>query len=94
MFRMEDPTSFVFVVVVTEQDITTVPLQEDSQEDVEVAVTDTTLPIQTQEPHQVAPQIMEEPMARDLRVEQVARASAAVSSQEAVVAVVVEQEQA
>jgi hypothetical protein len=37
---------------------------------------------------------MEEPMARDLRVEQVARALAAVSLQEAVVAVVVEQERA
>jgi hypothetical protein len=94
MFRMEDPTSFVFVAVVTEQDITTVPLQEDSQEDVEVVVMDTTLPILMRELPLVAPQIMEEPMARDLRVEQVVRASAAVSSQEAVVAVVVEQEQA
>jgi hypothetical protein len=94
IFRMADPTCFVFVVVVTEQDTMTAPLREASQEDVEALVTDTTLPIQTQEPPQVAPRTMEEPMAQDLRVEQVVRASAAVSSQEAVVAVVVEQEQA
>jgi hypothetical protein len=94
MFRMADRMCFVFVAVVMEQDTMIVPLQEDSQEDVEVVVTDTTLPIQTQEPHQVAPRTMEEPMARDLRVEQVVRASAAVSSQEAAVEVVVEQERA
>jgi hypothetical protein len=90
MFRMEDPTSFVFAVAVMEQDTMIVPLQEDLQEDVEVVVTDTTLLIQMRELHLVAPQTMEEPMARDLRVEQVVRALAAVSSQEAVVVVVVE----
>jgi len=94
MFRMADLTCFVFVVAVTEQDTTTAPLQEDSQEDVEELVTDTTLPIPMRELLQVAPRTMEEPMARDLRVGQVVRASAVVSSQEAVVVVVVEQEQA
>jgi hypothetical protein len=91
---MEDQTSFVFVVVVMVQDTMTAPLQEGLQEGAEAVVMDTTLPIQTQESHQVAPRIMEEPMARDLQVEQVVRASAVVSLQEEVVAVVVEQEQA
>jgi len=94
MFRMADPTSFVFAVAVTEQDTTIAPMQEDSQEAVEALVTDTTLPIQMRELPQVAPRTMEEPMARDLRVEQVVLASAVVSSQEAVVVAVVEQEQA
>ncbi len=94
MFRMADRMCFVFVAVVMEQDTMIVPLQEDSQEDVEVVVTDTTLPIQMRELPLVAPRIMEEPMARDLRVEQVVRASAVASSQEAAVAVVVEQERA
>jgi hypothetical protein len=94
IFRMADRTCFVFVVVVMVQDTMTVPLQEGLQEDAEAVVTDIMQPIQTQESHQVAPRIMEEPMARDLRVEQVVRASAVVSLQEEVVAVVVEQEQA